>query len=110
MITEQEIRSTFPMLKPPDAARLANAANKNKLNIGKLTAAIETAAKVLNYVVGFVQGSVELIKCHYRVLLREVATPKEWHLMHHAKRRRTRHKYENRLARRLQSIFDGRRT
>ncbi len=33
--------------------------------------------------------------------LKEVATPKEWHLMNHAKKARTRKKYRNRLLRRL---------
>lgn len=110
MITEQEIRDAFPMLKPPDAARLANAANENGVDLDKLKAAIEAAAKVLNYVVGLVREAGELIRYHYRALLREAATPKEWHLMHHAKRARTRRKYENRLARRMRSIFDGRCT
>ena len=33
--------------------------------------------------------------------MKEVATPKEWHLMNHAKKARTRKKYRNRLLRRL---------
>ena len=33
--------------------------------------------------------------------LRSVATPKEWHLLNHAKKRRTRKKYYNRLLRRF---------
>lgn len=32
---------------------------------------------------------------------KEVATPKEWHLMNHAKKARTRKKYRNRLIKRL---------
>lgn len=110
MITEQEIRDAFPMLKPPDAARLANAANENGVDLDKLKAAIEAAAKVLNYVVGLVWEAGELIRYHYRALVREAATPKEWHLMHHAKRRRTRQKYENRLNRRMQTLLGGRYT
>lgn len=33
--------------------------------------------------------------------MQRVATPKEWHLMNHAKKARTRKKYRNRLLRRL---------
>lgn len=41
--------------------------------------------------------------------LKAVATPKEWHLMNHAKKERTRKKYRNRLIRRLREQEGGRR-
>ena len=41
----------------------------------------------------------------YEVMLRSVATPKEWHMMKHAKRWRIRRKYRNRLARRLAEMI-----
>ncbi len=110
MITEQEIRETFPAIKQADAVRLADVANANSINIETLKAAIEAAARSIAYVTDLVREVCGSIKYHYRAMLREIATPKEWHLMHHAKRKRSRRKYENRLARRLQSIFDGRRT
>lgn len=110
MITEQEIRDAFPMLKPPAAARLANAANENGVNLETLTKAVEVAARAIAYVADLVREACGSIRYHYHAMLREVATPKEWHLMHHAKRRRTRQKYENRLNRRMQTLLDGRCT
>lgn len=41
--------------------------------------------------------------------MQRVATPKEWHLMNHAKKARTRKKYRNRLIRRLREQEGGRR-
>ena len=41
--------------------------------------------------------------------LKAVATPKEWHMMNHAKKARTRKKYRNRLIRRLREQEGGRR-
>ena len=41
--------------------------------------------------------------------MKRVATPKEWHLMNHAKKARTRKKYRNRLIRRLREQEGGRR-
>lgn len=41
--------------------------------------------------------------------MQSVATPKEWHLMNHAKKARTRKKYRNRLLRRLREQEGGRR-
>lgn len=40
--------------------------------------------------------------------MQRVATPKEWHLMNHAKKARTRKKYRNRLIRRLREQEGGR--
>ena len=40
--------------------------------------------------------------------MQRVATPKEWHLMNHAKKARTRKKYRNRLIRRLWEQEGGR--
>ena len=41
--------------------------------------------------------------------MQRVATPKEWHLMNHAKKARTRKKYRNRLIRRLREQEGGHR-
>jgi len=43
----------------------------------------------------------------FMAMLHSVATPKEWHLMHHAKKWRVRKKYRNRLARRLLAQMKG---
>lgn len=110
MITEQEIRDAFPVLKSPDAARLADVANANGIDLETFKTAIKAAARAIAYVADLVREACGSIRYHYTATLREIATPKEWHLMHHAKRRRTRQKYENRLNRRMQTLLGGRCT
>lgn len=44
MITEQEIREAFPIIKQADAARLADVANANGIDLETLKSAIESAA------------------------------------------------------------------
>ena len=105
MITEQEIREAFPIIKQADAARLADVANANGIDLETLKSAIESAARAIA-----VREACGSIRYHYTATLREIATPKEWHLMHHAQRRRTRQKYENRLNRRMQTLLGGRCT
>ena len=52
-----------------------------------------------------IEAATEWIRNLYEEMLHSVATPKEWHLMHHAKKRRTRKKYRNRLTRRLAAML-----
>ena len=110
MITEQEIREAFPIIKQADTARLADVANANGIDLETLKSAIESAARAIAYVADLVREACGSIRYHYTATLREIATPKEWHLMHHAQRRRTRQKYENRLNRRMQTLLGGRCT
>ena len=68
--------------------------------INAITAAIPTIVSAMRETV---ENIIRLAK-QFRIdeeLLRAVATPKEWHLMNHARKTRTRKKYRNRLIRRL---------
>lgn len=111
MTTQQEIMTAFPDVDPSTAAKIAEVANENGVeNIGQLKAAVDKAVEALHYVCDIIREAGEMIGYTYNALLRAVATPREWYLMHHAKRRRTRKKYENRIARRTKALIDGRCT
>lgn len=111
MTTAQEVRTTFPDIDPNIAAKIAEVANENGIeNIEQLKAAVATAVKALRYVCDIIREAGEQISYTYNAILRAAATPKEWYLMHHAKRRRTRRKYEHRIARRTKALIGGRCT
>ncbi len=111
MTTEQEVRAAFPHIDPSTAAKIAEVANENGIeNIDQLKTAVDKAVKALRYVCDIIREVGEQISYTYNAILRAVATPREWHLMHHAKRRRTRKKYENRIARRTKALIGGRCT
>jgi len=111
MTTEQEVRTAFPNIDPSIAAKIAEVANENGIkNIDQLKAAVDKAVEALRYVCDIIREAGKSISYTYNAILRAVATPKEWHLMHHAKRRRTRKKYENRIAHRTKALIGGRCT
>ena len=66
-----------------------------------ISAFVEAIPTIVDITVNAAQTIIE-------TALKEVATPKEWHLMNHAKKARTRKKYRNRLIRRLREQEGGR--
>lgn len=88
-----------PTFDPETVAKLAEA-------IARIYDAIAEAVKrMAEAFQPVVKAAVDWISGSYGSMLRSVATPKEWYLMNHARRWRTRKKYRNRLARRLLSIM-----
>lgn len=74
-------------------------------NLPRFMRAVAEAFKVVAEAVAKTANNlVRLARAHGIVTddqLKEVATGKEWHLMNHAKKARTRKKYRNRLIKRL---------
>ena len=64
----------------------------------KIPAIISAFVEVLPTLVDITANAAQTA---IEAMMKEVATPKEWHLMNHAKKARTRKKYRNRLLRRL---------
>lgn len=96
-------------------------AYKSEVSLGELVSASSSAlaaasgaiARIADALSVIVRAACEVInKCllpwlgnFFGGMLRYVATKKEFWLMHHAKRRRTRKKYRTRLMRRLLASF-----
>ena len=72
----------------------------------KIPAIISAFVEVLPTLVDITANAAQTA---IEAMMKEVATPKEWHLMNHAKKARTRKKYRNRLIRRLREQKGGRR-
>lgn len=94
--------------------QLREAANKAGVSIQeainafaeKIPAIVSAFVDMLPTLVDITASAAQTI---IETMLKEVATPKEWHLMNHAKKARTRKKYRNRLIRRLREQEGGRR-
>ena len=91
-----------PTFTPEDLEQIGNAAQ----HLGEaLTRIRESFTKIAEALAEALKPAIEAatkwIGNFYEELLRSVATPKEWWLMHHAKKWRTRKKYRNRLIKRL---------
>ena len=84
-----------PPFDPEALVRVKNAVEHVAEAIVKLAEALSKALETVTVDAG------AMIGCLLENMLCFVATPKEWHLMHHAKKWRTRKKYRNRLIRRL---------
>lgn len=74
--------------------------------VARIREAFEKMAKaLLEALKPVIEAVAARLSDFYEVMLRSVATPKEWHTMKHAKRWRIRKKYRNRLARRLAEMI-----
>lgn len=61
--------------------------------------------KLARAITAAVKNITKQINAIWEELLHSVATRKEWHLYKHAKKRRTRKKYKNRLTKRLLAMM-----
>lgn len=117
-------RPLFEGLTEEQYQQIAETASKAGLSLEELTAfANEKLPSFLNAIVdalpAFVNALREVADGIARLArqlgigmdeqMKAVATPKEWNLMNHAKRARTRKKYRNRLLRRLREQEGGHR-
>lgn len=117
MITqEQNNRPLFEGLTEEQAQQLAEAAAKAGMTYEeavafvneRLPAVIEAFTAAISVFTNALKGAADGIARLARQFdigmdeqMKAVATPKEWHLMNHAKKARTRKKYRNRLIKRL---------
>lgn len=124
MITqEQNNRPLFEGLTEEQAQQLAEAAAKAGMTTEeavafankKMTAVIEAFTAAIPVFINALRKAAEGIVRLARQFgigmdeqMKAVATPKEWHLLNHAKKARTRKKYRNRLLRRLREQEGGR--
>lgn len=111
MLTPERIKKAYPHLTPEAAADMAAIANKRGMTMAQLRLTIKAGKKLQRAIARAGETAVKFGKAldafAHTLTLRAVATKKEWHLMHHAKRRRTRKKYERRLERRAALIRKG---
>ena len=84
---------------PVDYKKIAEAVARIREAFEKMTKALLEALKPV------IEAVAARLSDFYEAMLRSVATPKEWHMMKHAKRWRIRKKYRNRLARRLAEMI-----
>ena len=90
--------------------QLGEAATKAGTSMKRaIDAFIEAVPAIVNAIVEALPPLVDVTAKAVEAALKEVATPKEWHLMNHAKKARTRKKYRNRLIRRLREQKGGHR-
>ena len=124
MITqEQNNRPLFEGLTEEQAQQLAEAAAKAGMTTEeavafaneKMTAVIEAFTAAIPVFINALREAAEGIVRLARQFgigmdeqMKAVAAPKEWHLLNHAKKARTRKKYRNRLLRRLREQEGGR--
>ena len=97
MITKQEIIERYPEATPDAAEKLAEIANKHGATFEQIEAASKALARVAVTVKKIAEGMLK------------IARGIELHLMLHAKKRRTRKKYANRIARRAAALINKRR-
>lgn len=103
MITQQEIIERYPGIDHEQAEVIAqNATRAGLQNMEAFSKTIDTAGKIAMQALKALQKLTQAIRGYNACL--QVATPKELHLLHHAKRWRTRKKYLNRLIRRCEKI------
>lgn len=116
MITRDTNTPLFEGLTEEQAQQLAEAANKAGMSTEQLEdfiadklprfmSAVAEAFKAVAEAVTKTSNNLVRLARQYGVgmdeQLKAVATTKEWHLMNHAKKARTRKKYRNRLIKRL---------
>lgn len=97
MITQQEIIERYPKATPEEAEKIAEAMNKSGTNFEQFETAVKTLTRIAVAALEIARGIAESIRTQ--------ATPKELHLMLHAKKRRTRKKYANRIAKRAAALI-----
>lgn len=105
MITKQEIIERYPDAAPEAAEKLAEIANKHGATFQQLEAAAAAVVRLTVCVKRVAEGMLEIARGIEKTI-RTYATPKELHLMLHAKKRRTRKKYANRIARRAAALIN----
>lgn len=120
MITQdQNNRPLFEGLTEEQAQQIAEAAAKAGMTYEEAVAFVnEKMPGIIEAITVFVNTLAEAAKgiatlankygIGLEKRMQRVATPKEWHLMNHAKKARTRKKYRNRLIRRLREQEGGR--
>ena len=120
MITQdQNNRPLFEGLTEEQAQQIAEAAAKAGMTYDEAVAFVnEKMPGIIEAITVFVNTLAEAAKgiatlankygIGLEKRMQRVATPKEWHLMNHAKKARTRKKYRNRLIRRLREQEGGR--
>ena len=108
MITKQEIIERSPEATPDAAEKLAEIANKHGATFEQIEAASKALARVAVTVKKIAEGMLKIAR-GIEETIRTQATKKELHLMLHAKKRRTRKKYANRIARRAAALINKRR-
>lgn len=108
MIEQQEILEHYPEATPEAAEKLAEIANKHGVTIKQLEAAVKAVAQLAEIVKEVADGMFKIVRGIEKTI-RTQATKKELHLMLHAKKRRTRKKYANRIARREVALINKRR-
>ena len=104
MITPQEIIEHYPDANPETAEKLAEVANKHGATFQQIEAAGKALVRLAVIVKQIADVAVEIAR-GIETTLRTKATKKELHLMLHAKRRRTRKKYANRIAKRAAALI-----
>ena len=121
MITQdQNNRPLFEGLTEEQAQQIAEAAAKAGMTYEEAVAFVnEKMPGIIEAITVFVNTLAEAAKgiatlankygIGLEKRMQRVATPKEWHLMNHAKKARTRKKYRNRLIRRLREQEGGHR-
>lgn len=89
-------------LSKEDAKRLSEAAAKAGVSLREAAAALMAFVRSTAEAVGALVSVAAKYAYPTDDRLKGVATGKEWHLMKHAKKYRTRKKYRNRLTKRIQ--------
>lgn len=106
MITQQKIIEHYPDIDPKHAEVIAkNATRAGIQSIEVFTKTMNIVGETAKQTLKALQKLSKAIRGYNACL--QVATPKELHLLHHAKRKRTRKKYLNRLIRRCEKINKG---
>lgn len=107
-------RPLFEGLTEEQAQQIAEAAAKAGMTYEEAVAFVnEKMPGIIEAITAWIPVVINALANKYGIGLekrmKRVATPKEWHLMNHAKKARTRKKYRNRLIRRLREQEGGRR-
>ena len=97
-------------LSKEDAKRLSEAAAKAGVSMREAAAALMAFVRSTAEAVGVLVRAAAKYVYPTDEMLESVATGKEWHLMKHAKKYRTRKKYRNRLAKRLEKENNRKRS
>lgn len=106
MITKQEIIEHYPGIEADQAEVIAkNVTRAGIQSMEQFRKTMDTAGQIAMQALKALQRMTKVIRGFNMCL--SVATPKELHFLKHAKRRRTRKKYLNRLIRRCEKTYKG---